>query len=50
MAASGSACSSNFPGRDEEDLVDSPVLRARIREAGYEVIEKISAPMEFMKS
>ncbi len=28
MAASGSACSSNLRGRDEEDLVASPVLRA----------------------
>jgi cysteine desulfurase len=28
MAASGSACSSNLLGRDEEDLVASPVLRA----------------------
>jgi cysteine desulfurase len=28
MAASGSACSSNLRGHDEEDLVASPVLRA----------------------
>jgi cysteine desulfurase len=28
MAASGSACSSNLKGRDEEDLVASHVLRA----------------------
>jgi len=28
MAASGSACSSNLRGEDEEDLVASPVLRA----------------------
>ena len=28
MAASGSACSSNLRGRDEEDLVASPVLQA----------------------
>jgi cysteine desulfurase len=28
MAASGSACSSNLRGDDEEDLVASPVLRA----------------------
>ncbi len=28
MAASGSACSSNLRGQDEEDLVASPVLRA----------------------
>ncbi len=28
MAASGSACSSNLLGKDEEDLVASPVLRA----------------------